>query len=165
MSLPSPVRTSQLSTSIPPKAKLKSTPAPLSIPTSKTKSHSRPALPITPHRTTSDPLPPPTTTTSVPKPKFNRVLTDQPKSAGYVEKNVRFGFGRHAEDGNRLRGEEGNGKEGERYEKASHEHVRHPHESHVNVLTECGRHGDDWLFGGWSVGGMVKRVFSGRKKE
>ncbi|KAH8685413.1 hypothetical protein BGZ60DRAFT_425910 [Tricladium varicosporioides] len=30
--------------------------------------------------------------------------------------------------------------------------------SHINGYTECGRHGDDWLFGGLSVVGMVKGV-------
>lgn len=87
-------------------------------------------------------------------------------------KNVRFGFGRHAEDGDRVSRlaakSVGGKKEGERHEKGplqSHEYGRHHHETHVNVHTECGRHGDDWLFGGWNVGAVVKRVFSGGRKE
>lgn len=40
---------------------------------------------------------------------------------------------------------------------------RYSNENHVNVYTDCGRHGDDWLFGGWSVGGAVKKVW-GRKE-
>ncbi|KUJ23931.1 uncharacterized protein LY89DRAFT_679205 [Mollisia scopiformis] len=30
------------------------------------------------------------------------------------------------------------------------------HHGHVNGVTECGRHGDDWLFGGASVSESVK---------
>ncbi|KAF4633161.1 hypothetical protein G7Y89_g4955 [Cudoniella acicularis] len=33
---------------------------------------------------------------------------------------------------------------------------RHTNPNHVNGYTECGRHSDDWLFGGLSVVGMVK---------
>jgi len=40
---------------------------------------------------------------------------------------------------------------------------RHSHENHVNVYTECGRHSDDWLFGGFSVGNAVKKMWE--KKE
>jgi hypothetical protein len=36
---------------------------------------------------------------------------------------------------------------------------RHSHPSHINIYTECGRHGDDWLFGGFSVIEAVKRIF------
>jgi len=36
---------------------------------------------------------------------------------------------------------------------------RHSHPSHINRHTECGRHGDDWLFGGFSVVELVKRIF------
>lgn len=69
---------------------------------------------------------------------------------------MKFGFGRHAEDGDnrRVAGK----KEGGQSPK-----TKHFHETHANVYTECGRHGDDWLFGGWSVGGVVKRVL-GRKE-
>lgn len=40
---------------------------------------------------------------------------------------------------------------------------RHSLPSHANVYTECGRHGDDWLFGGFSVIEAVKRMF--QKKQ
>jgi len=36
---------------------------------------------------------------------------------------------------------------------------RHSYHSHTNVYTECGRHSDDWLFGGFSVVETVKRMF------
>jgi hypothetical protein len=36
---------------------------------------------------------------------------------------------------------------------------RHSHPSHINIYTECGRHGDDWLFGGFSVIEAVRRIF------
>jgi len=29
----------------------------------------------------------------------------------------------------------------------------------VNVYTECGRHGDEWLFGGFSLPDKVKRLW------
>ena len=36
---------------------------------------------------------------------------------------------------------------------------------HANVYTECGRHGDDWLFGGISDAvKTVKSVLKGEKK-
>lgn len=31
-----------------------------------------------------------------------------------------------------------------------------------NVYTSCGRHGDDWLFGGFSLGGTVKKILDVR---
>lgn len=33
----------------------------------------------------------------------------------------------------------------------------------MNVHTECGRHSDDWLFGGWNVADTVKKIWD--KKE
>jgi hypothetical protein len=51
---------------------------------------------------------------------------------------VRFGFGRHAEEGDRLRKTEEKRREGERNEKGANEHGKHHHETHVNVHTECG---------------------------
>jgi len=33
-----------------------------------------------------------------------------------------------------------------------------------NVHTECGRHGDDWLFGGFSVAGMKGLFWKKAKK-
>jgi hypothetical protein len=33
---------------------------------------------------------------------------------------------------------------------------RHSSSSHANVYTECGRHGDDWLFGG--ISDVVKTI-------
>lgn len=38
-------------------------------------------------------------------------------------------------------------------------HSRRPEMSHMNVYTQCGRHGDDWLFGGFSVSQTVKRMW------
>lgn len=65
-------------------------------------------------------------------------------------KNVKFGFGKHGEEGDKGR-------------KIDALKRRHSNENHVNVHTDCGRHGDDWLFGGWSVGGAVRRVW--RRKD
>lgn len=36
---------------------------------------------------------------------------------------------------------------------------RHSNPSHINIYTECGRHSDDWLFGGFSMIEAVKRMF------
>lgn len=39
---------------------------------------------------------------------------------------------------------------------------RHSSSNHTNVYTECGRHGDDWLFGG--ISDVVKSVFGKNEK-
>jgi hypothetical protein len=39
---------------------------------------------------------------------------------------------------------------------------RYSHEPKKNVYTECGRHSDEWLFGGWSD--KVKRLWEKDKK-
>jgi hypothetical protein len=38
---------------------------------------------------------------------------------------------------------------------------RHSHSSelHTNLYTNCGRHSDDWLFGGFSLSRAVKRIW------
>jgi hypothetical protein len=41
-------------------------------------------------------------------------------------------------------------------------HWHHARQEHVNLHTECGRHGDEWLFGGWSLMG-VWRGLMGRR--
>lgn len=40
---------------------------------------------------------------------------------------------------------------------------RHSSEARMNVHTECGRHSDDWLFGGFSVSEAVKKL--GKRKD
>lgn len=43
---------------------------------------------------------------------------------------------------------------------------RHSNEGKVNVHTECGRHSDEWLFGGFSVAGAVRKILGeGGRKE
>lgn len=39
-------------------------------------------------------------------------------------------------------------------------HLHHSHPDHTNVHTECGRHGDDWLFGGFSLVEVFRGLFS-----
>jgi hypothetical protein len=39
------------------------------------------------------------------------------------------------------------------------------HKENVNVYTECGRHSNDWLFGGFSVSDTVKKLWHKDKKE
>jgi hypothetical protein len=41
-------------------------------------------------------------------------------------------------------------------------HWHHARQEHVNLHTECGRHGDDWLFGGWSLMGVVRGLLGRR---
>ena len=41
--------------------------------------------------------------------------------------------------------------------------ISHWHrQEHVNLHTECGRHGDEWLFGGWSLMGLVRGLLGRR---
>ncbi|THV54316.1 hypothetical protein BGAL_0029g00100 [Botrytis galanthina] len=42
---------------------------------------------------------------------------------------------------------------------------RHSSNEHVNVYTECGRHSDDWLFGGFSVTDAVKKIWNKDGKD
>lgn len=35
----------------------------------------------------------------------------------------------------------------------------------MNVHTECGRHSDDWLFGGFSMANVVKMFWPSGKKD
>jgi len=35
----------------------------------------------------------------------------------------------------------------------------HSHHGHTNIHTGCGRHGDDWLFGGLSLVEVVRKMF------
>ncbi|KAN0099420.1 hypothetical protein V8E51_013195 [Hyaloscypha variabilis] len=44
------------------------------------------------------------------------------------------------------------------------EHIHHASPDHTNVHTECGRHGDDWLFGGWNLGQVIKGLIWGGRK-
>jgi len=41
---------------------------------------------------------------------------------------------------------------------------RYSHEPKVNVYTECGRHGDDWAVGGFSVSRKLKSIL-GKKND
>jgi hypothetical protein len=72
---------------------------------------------------------------------------------------VTFGFGKHAEEGDGRRSGEGGGRrlmqQGDR--RKTEGTKRRVSNEHVNVYTECGRHGDNWLFGGWG------KVLGGRK--
>lgn len=72
-----------------------------------------------------------------------------PKSAGFLDKRSRF-------DGTRNRGKAGK-KDGVKR--------RHSGNERANVYTQCGRHSDDWLFGGFSVSGAVKRIWQKDGKD
>jgi len=76
-----------------------------------------------------------------------------PKSAGYTERNLRFAKS------------EGNRSPAMRSPTSPNEEMmrrRHSHEPKKNVYTECGRHSDEWLFGGWSD--KVKKLWEKDKK-
>ncbi|ESZ90113.1 hypothetical protein SBOR_9506 [Sclerotinia borealis F-4128] len=77
------------------------------------------------------------------------VIKSGPKSAGMVDKRARFDEGR-----NRGKGEKKDS--GKR---------RHSNNEHANVYTECGRHSDDWLFGGFSVSGAMKKIWQKDGKD
>ncbi|KAF7950525.1 hypothetical protein EAE96_007807 [Botrytis aclada] len=53
----------------------------------------------------------------------------------------------------------GNGNRGKGWEKKDGVKRRHSSNEHANVYTECGRHSDDWLFGGFSVTDAVKKMW------
>ncbi len=130
---------------------------PLSISTSRTKEgdgtgqstaiHS--ALPQSPHRTVSEPMSSPSSSEYS---SATRATTyDVPSSAGYGEKSLKFNGGSPTSPRRPLG------------EKPSRRHSHDP--SKVNVHTECGRHGDDWLFGGWTVSGAVRKLWDKDTKQ
>jgi len=74
-----------------------------------------------------------------------------PRSAGYVDKKTRF-------NGSENRGKGGKKKDGLKRRHSSND-------AHTNVYTACGRHSDDWLFGGFSVAGVVKKIWQKESKD
>ncbi|KAN0119894.1 hypothetical protein V8E51_002102 [Hyaloscypha variabilis] len=78
-----------------------------------------------------------------------------PKSAGYTDGGLRF-----------LKSSNGDkSPSSSRNDKLAKAKRRHSHESKINNYTECGRHGDDWLFGGFSVSESVKKLWERDKKS
>ncbi|KAI9645095.1 hypothetical protein NHQ30_005829 [Ciborinia camelliae] len=65
-----------------------------------------------------------------------------PTSAGFVDKRTKFNEG-----------------------KKDNITRRHSANEHANVYTECGRHSNDWLFGGFSVSGVVKKIWQKDGKD
>jgi len=127
-------------------------PIPLSVdipafPTSEAKE----ARPSSPQRALSDPFPP------APARQLPSILGREgeqtPKSAGNTPKSpktVKFGKGGMSLEKAKTTPETGRKELGKR---------RHSHEPRLNVHTECGRHSDDWLFGGFSVAETMKRLW------
>lgn len=110
--------------------------------------------PPSPHRAFSDPLPLPW-----PRKHISNILVQSadksPKSVGHNRKspkNLKAGRGEGTSP-TALVG-------GRRKDTVKR---RHSHESRMNVHTSCGRHSDDWLFGGFSVAEIVKKFWE--KKE
>jgi hypothetical protein len=104
-------------------------------------------------RTMSDPFPPPS---PVQQGSPMRATSGEvPKSAGYMDSSVRF-----------LKSSKGDkSPSSSRSDKRDKAKRRHSHESKINGYTECGRHGDDWLFGGFSVSDSVKKLLERDKKS
>jgi hypothetical protein len=102
-----------------------------------------------PQRTVSEPYPPPSPASRGTPTRASS--GDVPMSAGYVDSNLRLLKGSTGDKGT-------SGRSGDKTKR------RHSHEPKVNGYTECGRHGDDWLFGGFSVSGSVKKLWERDKK-
>ena len=104
-------------------------------------------------RTMSDPFPPPSPAQQ--GSPMRATSGEVPKSAGYTDSSVRF-----------LKSSKGDkSPSSSRSDKREKAKRRHSHESKINGYTECGRHGDDWLFGGFSVSDSVKKLWERDKKS
>ncbi|KAH7397765.1 hypothetical protein BKA64DRAFT_672780 [Cadophora sp. MPI-SDFR-AT-0126] len=114
-----------------------------------------PALPQyqSPHRTFSEPATSPTFSDFTPTTtRASQTTVDTQSSAGSSEKTLQFDADSHTSERRRSR------------EKQPPR--RHSHDpSKVNGYTTCGRHGDDWLFGGFSVSGAVKKIWEKDNKD
>ncbi|EKD14662.1 uncharacterized protein L3040_000186 [Drepanopeziza brunnea f. sp. 'multigermtubi'] len=107
-----------------------------------------PALPPFPHRRASE-----TSTSSTASSEF--MPATGPRCAGrHAEESLNSGVATNP----RRSGS------GEPKLKPSRRHSSHD-PSKVNVYTECGRHGDDWLFGGFSVAGAVRKLWDKESKH
>ncbi|KAL2069559.1 hypothetical protein VTL71DRAFT_14238 [Oculimacula yallundae] len=107
----------------------------------------------TPHRTFSEPGTSPTSSNLAPTTTWGSqsTVTTQ-SSAGYGEKSLQFDV--QSNTSSRPRRDE---------EQPSRRWSHDP--AKVNGYTTCGRHGDDWLFGGFSVAGTVKKLWEKDGKE
>ncbi|KAH7346645.1 hypothetical protein BKA65DRAFT_502945 [Rhexocercosporidium sp. MPI-PUGE-AT-0058] len=114
-----------------------------------------PALPQShsPHRTFSEPATSPTSSDfSHTTTRGSQSTVDTQISAGYGEKTLQFDPRNQASP--------------IRESRDSMPSRRHSHDpAKVNGYTTCGRHGDDWLFGGFSVSGAVKKLWEKENKE
>jgi hypothetical protein len=102
-----------------------------------------------PYRTTSDPFPPPSPAQRGIAPRASS--GDVPKSAGSTDSSLRFLKGSKSDKS----------PSSSRSDKGDKARRRHS----SNNYTECGRHGDDWLFGGFSVSDSVKKLWERDKKS
>jgi hypothetical protein len=103
-----------------------------------------------PHRTFSGPAALPSSSIQDTLAQSRSPVT--PKSAGYEMKSLRFEKGRNELKPTMTTPAIGNPKKGEVKR-------RYSADPKINVYTECGRHSDDWLFGGWNVTGTVKKIW------
>ncbi|KAH6713675.1 hypothetical protein BKA61DRAFT_575662 [Leptodontidium sp. MPI-SDFR-AT-0119] len=116
-----------------------------------------PALPQSqsPHRTFSEPATSPTSSDFTPTTtRASQSTVDTQSSAGYSEKTLQFDTTTQSHTSPRRES---------RDSKPSRRHSHDP--AKINGYTTCGRHGDDWLFGGFSVSGAVKKLWEKDNKE
>jgi hypothetical protein len=114
----------------------------------------KPAQPPSPlQRTMSDPFPPPSP--SQRDTPTRAATSDAPKPASSADKSLRFARGGGEDSKSPLSRSEARDKV-----KKGHSHKRN-----MNGYTECGRHSNDWLFGGFSASETVKKLWHGEKKE
>jgi len=107
-----------------------------------------------PHRTFSEPTTSPASSDYAPtSTRASQSSVDTQSSAGSSEKTLQFDADSQASPRRRSREK----KQPPR---------RYSHDpSKVNGYTTCGRHGDDWLFGGFSVSGAVKKLWEKDNKN
>lgn len=59
----------------------------------------------------------------------------------------------------------GQGRWEDRAEQSCRIMKKHSYLSHTDIYTGCGRHGDNWLFGGPSMTEMVKPIFKNHRLQ
>lgn len=107
-----------------------------------------------PHQTFSEPAGSPTSSNFAPTTtRASQSTVDTQSSAGYNEKTLQFDTTRSQTSPKQNSGDS----------KPSRRHSHGP--AKVNGYTTCGRHSDDWLFGGFSVSGAVKKLWEKDNKE
>lgn len=106
------------------------------------------AQPPSQQRTLSEPLP--LASSSKVETPTRAYTYDPPRSASYADRSLRFAGGEMSPSTGSYGGDKMK--------------RRHSSEPKINGYTACGRHSNDWLFGGFSVSGQVKKLWEKDKK-